>query len=67
MPVEAIVGMGQAILPAVNSVGKFVLLITAPFNVLKWVVISIVTALVYKPLSPILHGRQKSGAEVKKF
>ena len=59
MPVEAIVGMGQAILPAVDSVGKFVLMITAPFNILKWVVISVVTALVYKPLSPILHGRRK--------
>jgi len=67
MPVEAIVGMGQAILPAVDSVGKFVLLITAPFNILKWVVISVVTALVYKPLSPILHGRKKSGTEAKKI
>jgi len=66
MPVEAIVGMGQAIVPAIDSVGKFVLLITAPFNILKWVVISVVTALVYKPLSPILHGRKKSGAEAKK-
>ena len=67
IPVEAIVGMGQAILPAVDSVGKFVLLITAPFNILKWVVISVVTALVYKSLSPILHGRKKSGTEAKKF
>jgi len=67
MPVEAIVGMGQAIVPAVNSIGKFVLLITAPFNILKWVVISVVTALVYKPLSPILHGRKKSGTEAKKI
>lgn len=67
MPVEAIVGMGQAIVPAVNTVGKFVLLITAPFNVLKWIVISVVTALVYKPLSPILHGRKKSGPEAKKI
>ncbi|MBR3872903.1 MAG: ECF transporter S component [Clostridia bacterium] len=58
MPVEAIVGMGQAILPAVDSIGKFVLMITAPFNVLKWVVISVLTALIYKPLSPILHGRK---------
>jgi len=66
MPVEAIVGMGQAIVPAIDSVGKFVLLITAPFNILKWVVISVVTALVYKPLSPILHGRKKCGAEAKK-
>ena len=67
MPVEAIVGMGQAIVPAVNSIGKFVLLVTAPFNILKWVVISVVTALVYKPLSPILHGRKKSGTEAKKI
>ena len=58
MPVEAIVGMGQAILPAVDSIGKCVLMITAPFNVLKWVVISVLTALIYKPLSPILHGRK---------
>ena len=63
MPVEAIVGMGQALLPAVDSTLDFVLLITAPFNILKWVVISIVTALIYKPLSPILHGRKKSGTE----
>ncbi|MBR6570960.1 MAG: ECF transporter S component [Clostridia bacterium] len=67
MPVEAIVGMGQALVPAVDTTGKFVLLITAPFNVLKWVVISVVTALVYKPLSPILHGRKKSGTEAKKL
>ena len=59
MPVEQIVGMGQAILPAVDSVWDFVLLITAPFNILKWAVISVLTALIYKPLSPILHGRKK--------
>lgn len=66
MPVDAIVSMGAAIVPAVDSVLKFVLLITAPFNVLKWVIVSIVTALIYKPLSPILHGRRKrSSMEAK--
>ena len=59
MPVEAIIGMGASIIPAVDSIWKFVLIITAPFNVLKWAVISIVTGLIYKPLSPILHGRRK--------
>ena len=59
MPVEAIVGMGQALIPAVDSAWKFVLLITGPFNILKWVVISVLTAVIYKPLSPILHGRKK--------
>lgn len=58
MPIESIVEMGQAIVPAVNSSFKFVLLITAPFNLLKWTVISVVTGLIYKPLSPLLHGRR---------
>lgn len=65
MPVEAIIGMGQAILPAVDSEWKFVLLITAPFNLLKWVVISVLTGLIYKPLSPILHGRKAVRTEAK--
>ncbi|MBE5781783.1 MAG: ECF transporter S component [Clostridiales bacterium] len=59
MPIEAIIGMGQELIPAVNSELKFVMLITAPFNILKWVVISIVTGLIYKPLSPLLHGAMK--------
>lgn len=65
MPMEAIIGMGQAILPAVDSEWKFVLLITAPFNLLKWVVISVLTGLIYKPLSPILHGRKAVRTEAK--
>ena len=65
MPVEAIVGMGTAIIPAVDSTLKFVLLITAPFNVLKWVLISALTGLMYKPLSPILHGRKRARTEAK--
>ena len=65
MPVEAIVGMGTAIIPAVDSTLKFVLLITAPFNVLKWVLISALTGLMYKPLSPILHGRKRAKTEAE--
>ena len=38
---------------------EFVLYITAPFNLLKWVIISVLTALIYKPLSPLLHSAQK--------
>ena len=59
MPVEAIIGMGRELVPAIDSELKFVMLITAPFNILKWVVISIVTGLIYKPLSPLLHGALK--------
>lgn len=65
MPMEAIIGMGQSVVPAVDSAWKFVLLITAPFNLLKWVLISVITGLIYKPLSPILHGRKAVRAEAK--
>lgn len=65
MPVEAIVGMGAAIVPAVDTLWKFVLLITAPFNLLKWIVISVLAGLMYKPLSPILHGRKRKQTEAK--
>jgi len=37
---------------------EFILTSTIPFNALKAVVISAITFLVYKPLSPILHGRR---------
>ena len=57
MPVESIIAMGQGIIPAVDSEMKFVMLITGPFNILKWAVISVLTVLVYKPLSPLLHGK----------
>ena len=39
----------------VDSEWKLLLMITGPFNLLKGVVLSVVTALIYKPLSPILH------------
>ena len=43
----------------VDSEWKLLLLVTGPFNLLKGVVLSIVTALIYKPLSPILHGKMR--------
>ena len=41
----------------VDSEWKLLLLITGPFNLLKGVVLSVVTGLIYKPLSPLLHER----------
>ena len=43
----------------VDSEWKLLLLVTGPFNLLKGVALSIVTALIYKPLSPILHGKMR--------
>ena len=39
----------------VDSEWKLLLLITAPFNLIKGVVIGLLTALLYKRLSPLLH------------
>ena len=43
----------------VDSEWKLLLLITAPFNLLKGAVLCVVTGLIYKPLSPLLHGKIK--------
>ena len=60
MPVTAIIEMGQSLIPSIQTVWEFVLLITAPFNLLKWSVLSVMGVLLYKPLSPLLHGRKRS-------
>ena len=65
MPVEAIVDMGASVAPAADSAWKVVFLITTPFNLLKWIVISVLAGLMYKPLSPILHGRRRAATEAK--
>lgn len=55
---EALVGMGSKMFAGVTNTWTFVFYITALFNLLKFVAISIVGYLIYKPLSPILHGRR---------
>ena len=50
--------LAYAKVAGVDTEWKLLLLITGPFNLLKGVVLSVVTALIYKPLSPILHGRK---------
>lgn len=54
MPMEALVGMGTAVNPAITGLGTFVIFAVVPFNILKGIVVSIVTLLIYKKLSPIL-------------
>lgn len=43
----------------IDSEWKLLLLITGPFNLLKGVVLSVVTGLIYKPLSPLLHDKAR--------
>ncbi len=54
MPIDAFIKMGASIYPSINSLWKLVLFCTAPFNILKAVLVSVVTVVIYKPLSPVL-------------
>ncbi len=54
MPLDALIGMGTAINPAISNMFTFVLFAVAPINLLKGGVLSTITVLVYKKISPIL-------------
>ena len=56
MPVEAIVGMGTAINASVTDLATFAILLVAPFNIVKGVLVSIVTFLLYKRISSLVKG-----------
>lgn len=54
MPLDALIAMGTAINPAINNLFTFVLFAVAPINLLKGGILSVITGLVYKKLSPVL-------------
>lgn len=57
IPMEAIIGMGQAIFPAVDSVWTLVLCCVVPLNLIKGVMISVLTLLLYKRVARPLFGK----------
>ena len=56
IPLEAIIGMGTSIHASVTGIYSFVIICVAPLNLLKGAMISVLTNLIYKPLSPIIKG-----------
>ena len=61
MDMDVILGMGQAINPGVKDLTTFVILMVAPLNIVKGVVVSVITMLIYKPLSPIIKYGSRGG------
>ena len=55
MPLENILAAGAAIQPAVSSVWGLAIFCVAPFNLLKAAIVSLLTALVYKRISSLIH------------
>lgn len=60
MPLDDIIAMGTAVNNGVKDIFTFVLITVAPLNLIKGGVVSVITLLIYKKLSPILkEGRKK--------
>lgn len=58
LPLDQIIGMYQAIRPSTNGLLECLVIFNLPFNFVKGLLTAIVCFLIYKPLSPILHGRK---------
>lgn len=55
LPLEAIITMGRTANPLIVDLKTFIVFAIIPFNLLKGIVVSVITLLVYKKMSPILH------------
>ena len=58
MPMEAIIGAYQVILPSVDNLLECLLIFNLPFTFCKGLIDAIICFLIYKPLSPLLHGQK---------
>ena len=55
MPIDAIIGLGTAVNPSIINLWTLVLYGIVPFNIVKGIILSILTLVLYKRISPILH------------
>ena len=56
MPMDALVAMGTAVNPSIKSLSSFVLLAVVPFNLVKGILVSFITLLIYKRVSRVIKG-----------
>ena len=59
MPIEAIIGMYQAIFPGVDGLLSCLLLFNVPYTFLKGAIDTLLTFLIYKHISPLIKGVRK--------
>ena len=56
MPIETIIKAGAAVNPAVSSVWTLAIFCVGPFNLVKGTLTSVITAVIYKRISVLIHG-----------
>ena len=59
MPKEVILGAYQAILPSMKTIFQCLVCFNLPFTIVKGLIAVAISMLIYKPLSPILKGKQE--------
>lgn len=57
-PEEAVLGMYQALLPSVKNMAQALIIFNVPFTFVKALICVIISLVIYKPLSPLLKGRE---------
>lgn len=57
MPIETIVAMGTKVNASIDSVFSMVALAVVPFNIIKSVIVGVITLLVYKYISRLIKGQ----------
>lgn len=57
MPMEAIIGMYQAINPSVNNLLECLLMFNMPFVFIKGMISAVITISVYKKITPLINGK----------
>lgn len=55
MPMETIIGMGNAINPAITDLGSFILWAITPFNILKGTVVAVASVAFIKAIYPMIR------------
>lgn len=55
MPIDTIIELGTVVNPSIVSLETLVIFGIVPFNIVKGLVLSILTLVLYKRISPILH------------
>lgn len=56
---DLIIDAYRALRPSVNGLLECLLIFNMPFTLVKGLIVSLITFLIYKPLSPVLHGRNR--------
>lgn len=59
LPEPAVLGMYQVLLPSVKNIPQALLIFNVPFTFVKGMISVVVSILIYKPISPLLKGKEQ--------